>query len=154
VQVESDRTWRFAAPPADVWEALAATDDYRAWWPWLRRFDAGGLVEGEVWNCTVKPPLPYALTFTLAVGRVEPGSSVEAVLGGDLRGTALLDISSCPGGSDLRLRSRLAPARPAVALFAGAVRPLARWGHDWVLDTGVRQFAAKAVHADVTRRPS
>ena len=46
----------------------------------------------------------------------------------------------------------LAPARPAVALFAGAVRPLASWGHDWVLDTGVRQFAAKAVHTTVTRR--
>ena len=24
-------------------------------------------------------------------------------------------------------------------------RPVAQWGHDWVLDTGLRQFRAKAL---------
>ena len=42
--VTTDRTFRFAAGRELVWRALARTDRYRDWWPWLAELQADGLV--------------------------------------------------------------------------------------------------------------
>ena len=31
--------------------------------------------------------------------------------------------------------------------FAAVARPVVRFGHDWVLDTGVQQFRSRALNA-------
>jgi hypothetical protein len=46
-------------------------------------------------------------------------------------GTATLQSSLAPGNTALPLVSRFAP--------------LARFGHDWILDSGARQFTARAI---------
>lgn len=118
------------------------------WWPWLRRFEGGGLEPGEEWSCTIRPPLPYVVRFSLHLEEVQPPARVRAELQGDIRGPAQIDLRPTgPAGlsTELRLRAALQPGRAVFGVVASVARPIARFGHDWVLDTGARQFAAYAL---------
>jgi uncharacterized protein YndB with AHSA1/START domain len=145
VVVASDRSWTFDRRPETVWAALADTDAYRTWWPWLRHFDARALRAGDVWDCQVKPPLPYSLRFTIAIEELHAPTMISATLDGDLRGAARIDLAPHGGGTMLRLRSELQPASRPIAVLSTLAGPITRWGHDWVLDTGARQFADRGL---------
>lgn len=145
MDVRSDRRYRFAVEPDQLWAVLARTDDYRGWWPWLRRLDHASLVAGARWQCVVQPPLPYVLRFALEIVDVDAPRSVVALVDGDLTGDARLDIAATDDGSELHLVSRLAPSNIVLRSVARLAAPVARFGHDWVLDTGVRQFRERAL---------
>lgn len=143
--VSSDRRYRFDVSPAELWRQLCAVDQYQRWWPWLRRLEADALRVGEVWTCVVQPPLPYRLRFHLSIDEVEPLETVAATVTGDIVGTARLRVRPRGGGSELHLVSSLAPRSPALKMVARAARPVAQMGHDWVIDTGIRQLRARAL---------
>jgi uncharacterized protein YndB with AHSA1/START domain len=146
VEIASDRWYRFPADRAAVWAALGDVDAYRRWWPWLRRFDADGLRAGAVWRCTVQPPLPYAVRFDLRLHGVVEGERVEADVDGDVAGTALIELADDDdGGCGLRLRSTLHPATRSLAAIAVVAAPVVRFGHDWLLDTGAKQFQRRGL---------
>ena len=145
MELASDRHYRFPVPADAFWSAIGATDDYRRWWPWLRTFDAEGLVAGDVWRCAVRPPLRYTVRFAVHLGTVEPPRVIDARVEGDIAGTARLVVTPRDDGCDVRLTSTLAPSHRGLALLASVARPLVRRGHDWVLDTGARQFASRAL---------
>jgi hypothetical protein len=140
VHISSDRTYDLPAPAPEVWAAIAAVEDFPRWWPWLRAFDGTALAAGQVWSCVVQPPLPYSLAFRVHLDEVEPGRSARARVEGDLHGQALLEVVPGEPGCAVRLRSTLAPRRAVLRTVAGLAPPVARFGHDWVLDTGLRQF--------------
>ena len=143
--ITSDRVFRFDADVGTVWDAIGRVEDYTRWWPWLRRCEALGLVEGDRWVCTVSPPLPDAMTFTVTLERVEAPRRVDAVVAGDIEGRARLTLRHAGRGSEVRLVSALGPrAGPLVALTR-AVPMLAGYGHDWVLDSGYRRFRRRAL---------
>jgi hypothetical protein len=80
--------------------------------------------------------------FRLTIDEVEDGRRVAATLDGDIEGTARLDLTAASAAvTEVRLRAALAPDRRALQLAAALARPVVRFGHDWVLDTGARQFA-------------
>lgn len=149
----SDRRWVFPLDRAGLWDRLTATDDYRAWWPWLRRLDAGaGFVEHERWTCVVAPPLPYTVSFHLDLDRVVPEHSVESTVSGDIGGWARLTLADGvgdgeggTGGCSARLVSSLHPTNPLLRGVGLVARPLVEYGHNWVLDEGRRQFVERAV---------
>jgi uncharacterized protein YndB with AHSA1/START domain len=143
--VDSDRRFTFTADRETVWQALCAVEQYPTWWPWLRRLDAVGMVAGDRWRCTVQPPLPYSLRFTIAIDDVVAAELVTATLNGDLTGSARLELTDAGSGSEIRLTSDLAPTGRYVRGIATVAFPLARFGHDWVLRTGARQFAERAL---------
>jgi hypothetical protein len=160
VQVRSDRWYDVGADRRRVWEAFGATDRYRSWWPWLTEFDGGPLVRGARWSCAVSPPLPYVVRFTLTLVAVEEARSIRALVEGDITGSATLELvedpdvdADLPDGSDgsvgvacrIHLRADLTPSHTALRLVAGAASPVVRRGHDWVLDTGARQFRERAL---------
>lgn len=155
VELTSGRQYRFAIDPDGLWSALDATDSYQRWWPWLRTFDADGLTAGGQWHCAVRPPLPYTLRFTIHLDEVVPPRLVRAHLTGDIAGMARVEVEPSTDGCDVRLTSTLSPSSRAFALFATIARPAVRRGHDWVLDTGAGQFAARAVEPENgrSRRP-
>lgn len=132
-------------PPDRLWERFRAVDEYSRWWPWLRSFEATALVEGEAWRCTVQPPLPYRVRFTIRLDAVRPCEHVEATIAGDIRGAASLIVSPHPSGSMLRLRSDLTPDSRHLRLAARILPPVVRAGHRWVVDTGARQFTQHAL---------
>jgi uncharacterized protein YndB with AHSA1/START domain len=154
VELASDRRYHFDASPGEVWAALADTAGYRRWWPWVAAFDGDRLAAGDAWRCAVRPPLGYTVRFTIHLDEVVRPTSVAARVAGEIRGDARIELEPCGDGCALRLTSTLAPGNRAFALLAAIARPIVRRGHDWVLDTGARQFAARALGApsDVARR--
>jgi len=143
--MRSDRRHDFPVPADELWRAMARVDDYRSWWPWLRRFDADGLQAGSTWTAVVQPPLPYRLRFELHLEEVEASRRVRARVTGDIVGTAHLRIAPTATGSELHLVSELAPTSAVLRLVARAAAPVSRFGHEWVLDTGLRQFRDRAL---------
>lgn len=144
--IDSDRTFHFDADVAQVWAAFERTDDYRSWWPWLRRFEATGLASGDCWRCTVQPPMPYSLSFSIELIDVVPRTEIAAEVTGDIAGDARLILGAAEaGGTDLRLVSSLEPRRATLAAVTAVAPWVARLGHDWVLDSGRRQFARHAI---------
>ena len=144
--IRTERRIWFECPVEVVWEAMSCTSCYTSWWPWLRRLEAGGLVAGEVWACQVQPPLPYSLRFTIAIDEVRPCRFVRASVSGDIVGSAWVDLSPAEeGGTEVHVASDLAPAAGVLRSFARVARPLVTWGHDWVLEQGIRQFRDRAL---------
>lgn len=145
MEIRSDTTHRFDRPVDEVWDAIGRTSQYRDWWPWLRRLDANGLVTGDAWRCTVQPPLPYTLRFTIVIGDVEPGVRATATVDGDIVGSAALDLGPADGGTELRLSSTLRPENRPLRLVSTLAPWMARFGHDWVINTGLEQFRRRAL---------
>lgn len=145
MEVRSDRTWRFDADAPTLWSALTDVDSYRTWWPWLSRFEAAkGFEPGARWDCTVQPPLPYTMKFTLWLEEVSPCVSADATIAGDIEGTARVSLHPDGAGTVVRLTSDLAPANRFLKQVAWVATPIVRFGHDWVLDTGAAQFRRRA----------
>jgi hypothetical protein len=126
----------------EVWAQISAVGNYRTWWPWLRRFEAGALASGEEWRCEVQPPLPYIVRFQVAIEKVDAPVLVHALVLGDVVGEATLELEENEGGCRVTLQSALAPGNSALRMVSRFAGPVARFGHDWVLDSGVRQFIA------------
>lgn len=148
--VHSDRTLRFDRTPEQVWDAIGRVDEFRGWWPWLRRFDADALQQGDRWECTVRPPVPYVLRFAVSLDHVHRPSSVRATVSGDIEGHAELSISPATASDptdncDVRLVSALDPSSQTLRAVNRLAPWLARFGHDWVLDTGLGQFRRHAL---------
>ena len=134
-------------PREELWSALTEVRGYPSWWPWLRRFDPGdGFVPASRWSCVVVPPLPYVVRFRVELDEVRPREAVRATVRGDVKGWAELTLDDDgEGTSRARLRSELAPSNPVLRQFAMLAPPMVRWGHDWVLDQGQRQFLERAL---------
>jgi uncharacterized protein YndB with AHSA1/START domain len=145
VRIRSDRRHAFQLPPEELWDAMARVDAYRDWWPWLRHFEGTALTSGEVWSATVQPPMPYRLRFEIHLDEVRAPHLASAAVLGDIEGTARVEIAATPGGSELHVVSELAPTNPLLSAVAAVAAPVARYGHEWVLDTGLRQFRARAL---------
>jgi len=78
---------------------------------------------------------------TVALGEVDRLRLVSGQVLGDVEGTARLTISERPDGCDLPVESSLAPRRPLLRGLASVAPGVARFGHEWVLDTGAAQLA-------------
>jgi hypothetical protein len=129
----------------DLWAHLGDVRAYPSWWSWLRSFDATRLAAGERWQCTVQPPLPYRVRFDVHLDVVEPCERIEARVSGDIAGTASLVIVGHGNASAVRLRSDLAPDSTWLRVASALFGPVVRHGHQWVLDTGARQFTDRAL---------
>ena len=162
-RITTDRRLTLSASPREVWDRLGDVSAYRTWWPWLHRFDARALEPGEVWRCEVSPPLPYVVRFSMTIEETVVESLVVATIDGDIRGTARLTVGPRPVaaataapasapvpapdravGTELRLAAELSPVSTLLRAVTWGAGPVARFGHDWVIETGARQFAERA----------
>jgi|SRR6187455_1904868 hypothetical protein len=145
MSIHSDRRYAFAASADEVWSALTRVDQYATWWPWLVQFDGTDFDVGSRWRCTVRAPLRYSVHFDIELLEVEPARRAAAEVAGDISGTATLtvipvDRGGVDHGSELRLVSDLASSVGLVATVDRFAPRLAKASHNWVLDTGLRQF--------------
>jgi uncharacterized protein YndB with AHSA1/START domain len=143
--VASDRRYHFGVRPEEFWSVIADTAAYQTWWPWLRLFDGPALEVGAAWRCLVQPPLPYRVRFTLDLEQVEVPELVVVSARGDITGTARLEVSPNASGTHVRLLSHLRPSNRVLRGASYLAYPMVRFGHDWVLDTGARQFRNRAL---------
>jgi hypothetical protein len=143
--ITTERRYEIPLTPEAVWALISDVGAYRSWWSWLRHFDAAGLEAGEQWRCEVQPPLPYPVRFRVLIDHLEAPMTVRARVEGDVVGTAVLSLEETDAGCTARLSSSLAPGNTTLRLVSRLAAPVARFGHDWVLDSGARQFVARAV---------
>ena len=135
-----DGRWTFPVPPGELWEAFSRTDRFREWWPWLQVLEGGGLVEGTTARCVVRAPLLYSLRFDVAVLEVVPERLVSTRVSGDLRGPARLEVQDHTDGSEARLTWEVDLVAPPLRAASRVARPVMEWGHDRVVEIGLRQF--------------
>jgi hypothetical protein len=145
VRIRSDRRHTFAVSPEELWDVMARVDAYREWWPWLRQFDAEALDVGDRWTAVVQPPLPYRLRFEIRLDEIRAPSCARATVSGDIEGTARLDIAPISTGAELHFVSDLAPTNAVLRAVSQVAAPVVRFGHEWVLDTGLQQFRDRAL---------
>jgi hypothetical protein len=139
------KTLHFPHPRPVVWAAMSDVDSYRGWWPWLREFDAKALATGEEWHCTVRAPLPYTVSFTIAFDQVVDEARAVTTVRGDIAGNAELTLTDLNEACEVVVRSDLAPRSTFLRFLASTFPPVARYGHDWILTTGAHQFEARAL---------
>jgi uncharacterized protein YndB with AHSA1/START domain len=132
-------------PREKAWSLISDVSNYGTWWPWLRVFDGAALAPGEEWRCEVQPPVPYLVRFRVVIEEVETAVRVQARVVGDVIGAATLRMEDTPGGCAATLDSTLSPGNTYLRMVSRFAGPIARFGHDWVLDSGARQFIARAV---------
>jgi uncharacterized protein YndB with AHSA1/START domain len=128
-----------------VWALISDTDAYQSWWTWLRKFEAPGLQAGAEWRCEVQPPVPYPVRFRVVIEEIMRASFVRARVEGDVIGQATLTLTDDPTGCVALLASSLAPGSATLRLVSRLAAPVARFGHDYVLDSGARLFIARAI---------
>lgn len=138
--------YKLRLPRDDLWGLISDVSQYRTWWPWLRAFDGAALAPGEEWRCEVQPPVPYPVRFGVVIEQVEPAVLVRATVRGDVVGRATLTLDDAGTGCcTATLHSSLASGKRALRVVSRFAGPIARFAHDWVLDSGARQFIARAV---------
>ena len=135
----------------DFWQLIESFDRYQDWWPWLHAFEAdtAGLVAGNVLRGTVVPPVPYRLHLHVRLLACQRPSSAEATVAGDLRGHASLSFDELRGGTRVRAEWTLEMASAPMRLAARVARPLARWGHDRVVEMTMLGFCRRGLALDV-----
>ena len=74
-------TWRVAAPPREVFTALARPADYPAWWPQVR--EARMIDDLHYWML-VRSFLPYSIAYVLTPEITIQGGLLQARVYGDI----------------------------------------------------------------------
>jgi hypothetical protein len=144
MQLRTDRLLRFPFEEEELWRRISNVEAFTTWWPWLRAFDGRSLTERQVWMCHVRPLLPYAVRFAITIIGITENRVVSVQITGDISGTAALQIAPDAHGCCVRLVSDLEPRKTSLRALSFVARPVTRFGHNWVLDTGARQFVERS----------
>ena len=94
--------FQFGLAPEQLWELLEEVDQFERWWPWLSQceLEGDGLTRGSVLRGVIAPPVPYRMRISIELGECVPPRSIDAAVGGDLKGVACLLLRP-DGGRDL-----------------------------------------------------
>ncbi|MGV9316968.1 SRPBCC family protein [Streptomyces sp. NPDC003691] len=132
--------WDLDAPPGVVFAVLARPADYPRWWPQVRAATTPGRGRGMV---RVRSLLPYELTIGIREVRRDPRAGVlEAVIRGDLRGTARWTVTARGPGSRAVYEQEVEVLRPLLRRLTVPARPLLRANHALMMRAGRRGLAA------------
>ncbi len=127
--------WDVDAPIEMVFQALADARSYPHWWkPVYIGVEADGPPRlGQVSTQYFKGRLPYRLKTRSEIVRLEPPTTVEANVEGDLSGRGLWTLSERDGGVHVRFDWRVKADRPLLRVLTPVLRPLFRWNHNWAV---------------------
>ena len=133
----------FDVTPGELWLSIEHAEQFERSWPWLREFslEGGRLRSGAVMHGVVTPPLPYRMRVDLELVTCRRPTVIDAVVHGDLEGTASLHIrrrgsDGCRVEATWSVEMMQTPMRIANRFAL----PLLRWGHDRVVEITVRSF--------------
>lgn len=133
-------TWRLAASPDDVWEALATPEEWPSWWRAVKAVeliepgDADGI--GACRRMTWRTALPYSITFTMRTVRVERPCLIEGRAEGELSGLGRWTLSPSGAGTQVRYDWMVEVEKPWMRLMAPLARPVFAWNHETVMGWG------------------
>lgn len=151
-------TWRLEAPLQRVYDAVSDSLRWPQWWPGADRVeqtadgdDNGiGCLRHYVW----KGRLPYRLSFTACVTRIEPPRLLEATVNGDLEGVGRWTFSENGGVTTVRHEWYVRTTRGWMNAVAPLSRALFENNHHALMREGARRLAlllgARLIAADST----
>ena len=144
------RDYEFALRPNQLWEAIEQVDQFESWWPWLEEFRLEGdsLAAGSVLHGLVAPPLPYRMRIRVELTRCEPPVAIDAVVHGDLEGTAQLSLRPTDSGTRVEVAWTMEMMQLPMRLASRFGHPLLQWGHDRVVEITVAGFRRRLNAAD------
>ncbi|MEA2127593.1 MAG: hypothetical protein QOJ85_484, partial [Solirubrobacteraceae bacterium] len=155
--------WDVDAPIEAVFDAVADARTYPAWWrPVYIGVESGGPpAVGTVTHQHFKGRLPYHLRTTSTVVHMQPPTSIEGTVDGDLSGRGVWTLSQRGGITHVRFDWHVNADRPLLRVLTPLLRPLFRWNHNWAIARAIeglepyaRRQAARATEPAVTGRAS
>ena len=134
--IEYRGRFAFERSPETVWASIEHTENFEAWWPWLRQFRLEGtrLEDGAVLHGVVSPPVPYQMRVSVVFEHCTRGRAVEASVHGDLEGAATLGLAPRPPGTEAEVWWAVEMMQRPMRLAARVAHPVLRWGHDRVVE--------------------
>ncbi len=137
--------WHLDAPVEQIWERLAAPEDWPRWWRFVRavvlieKGDAQGV--GALRRLTWSSKLPYRLTFEMRTTALACPTFIEGIAVGELNGTGRWELRRTGNTSHVRYEWTVTTARGWMNLFAPVLAPVFAWNHDQVMLEGGRGLA-------------
>ncbi len=132
--------WHLAAPPDDVYGALADAEHYPLWWPQVREVTPVDDVTGII---RIRSVLPYDLVFTAREERRDPDAGVlEIAMTGDVDGWARWTLTPAGTGTRARYDQEVHVTKPLLRRLAVPGRPAFRANHALMMRAGRRGLAA------------
>jgi carbon monoxide dehydrogenase subunit G len=146
-------SFHLGVPPAAVWRALERVDRFEAWWPWLSELTLDGtwLRPGAVLRGVVSPPVPYHMRVEVELGSCLRPRTIDAVVRGDLQGTARLRLRREASGTRADVGWSVEMMQRPMRLASRVAHPLLRWGHDRVVAVTVSGFRRNIEHDAAAR---
>lgn len=141
--------WHFDASAEAVWEAIADVEGWPQWWPGIEEVvplepgGADGL--GALRRYVCLSVLPFRLTFTGRVTRIEPLRLLEGHVEGDVEGTGCCFLEPDGDGTAVRYEWRIRTTRVWMNQLGAFAQPLFRWNHEALMQaggTGLARFLA------------
>jgi uncharacterized protein YndB with AHSA1/START domain len=127
--------WDVAAPPHDVFAALADGASYPRWWRPVYKDvrTEGGPGVGTVSHGHFQGRLPYHLHTRTRTTVHEPPHVLEGEVDGDLRGTGRWTLTPSASGTHVRFDWTVHADRRLLKALTPVLRPLLRWNHAWAI---------------------
>lgn len=137
--------WHIAAPIERVWDALKATQEWPAWWRYVKSVqemdagDAEGL--GAVRHIAWSSRLPYGVAFDVEVVEMMRPRRMQGRASGQLEGVGTWELT--PEGDTTRVRYiwRVDLGTRWMRFMAPLAAPVFRWNHDGVMRAGAQGLA-------------
>jgi uncharacterized protein YndB with AHSA1/START domain len=137
--------WRIAAPPDDVYAALADVADYPAWW---RQVRTARWIDDRSGEVTCRSLLPYDLTFVIQRVVEDPESRIlRGELTGDLNGTSQWTVAPGEGGSVAVFDEDVTVGRRMLRAAGVVARPALTFNHGLMMrsgEAGLRRLLERA----------
>ncbi|MFE7032284.1 SRPBCC family protein [Streptomyces sp. NPDC057621] len=136
--------WILAAPPDDVYAALADPERYPRWWPQVREVTRVDESKGVI---RIRSVLPYDLVLTAREVRRDRAAGVlEIAMTGDMDGwarwTVTADGTDDGPGTRAQYDQEVHVTKPLLRRFAVPGRPVFRANHALMMRAGRRGLAA------------
>jgi uncharacterized protein YndB with AHSA1/START domain len=124
--------WDVDAPQEQVFHALADSRTYPQWWTptYIEVTADGPPAVGVSARHRFKGKLPYTLTTTSTIVRMDPPREIEAHVDGDLRGRGIWTLTPTDGKVHVRFDWRVFADRSFLRVLTPILRPLFRWNHN------------------------
>jgi len=139
--------WTFDAPVEPVWQALMAPEEWPSWWRAVEKVerladgDDNGV--GALRRITWRTALPYTLSFSMRVTRVEPMTLIEGRAEGELAGLGRWTLRPEGARTHVRYDWMVEVTKPWMRALAPLLRPVFAWNHGKVMGWGYEGLKRK-----------
>lgn len=136
-----ERTWRIAADPGVVFDALLDTPTWPRWWPALLDVET---VDGDpqdpmdrLQRFTTRAPVGYRLELYGRLLRAVRPERLVARIEGDLEGGGRMELTPVEDGTLIAYVLSVDIRKPWMARLDPLLGPVFAWSHDRVVDQGM-----------------